>query len=181
MKAEVFEKFVLDRRDLEILETNVLYIDDKPNSWYEDDEWFTLTDELLFDNKTEAMKEKERLLTLYEKMAEQTMKNINVLESISYKYMPASLYLPKNLIERTNDNCWFDKYNRLQRYIKDGYINVMGKTFTKENVVRIDWGKETANVILKGGKLIHVEEEEMYIIRSIFGENYSEYEHSSIK
>lgn len=180
MKAEVFEKCVLDRRDLTILETNVLYIDDKPNSWYEDNEWFTLTDELLFDNKTEAMKEKERLIKTYEEMAEQTKKNLDVLENVNCKVMPQTNYLPNHLINKTND-IWFDKYNRLKKYIKDGFINVKGKTFTKESVVRIDWGKETANVILKGGKVINVEKDEMYIICTIFGENYSEYEHSAIK
>lgn len=180
MKAEVFEKCVLDRRELTILETNVLYIDDKPNSWYEDDEWYTLTDKLLFDNKTEAMKGKERLIKLYKELAEQTKKNLDVLESVSFKHMPQKSYLPNHLINRMND-IWYEKFQCLKRYIRDGFINVNGMTFTKENVVRIDWGNETANVILKGGKFIHVEEDEMYIIRSIFSENYSKYKNAAIK
>lgn len=179
MKAEIFEKCVLDRRELTILETNVLYIDDKPNSWMEENEWYSLTDELLFDNKTEAMKGKEGLIKLYKEMAEQTKKNLDVLESISNEYMPEALYLPKHL-NKTNDD-WFDKYDRLKKYIKEGFINVQGMTFTKENVVRIDWGKKTANVVLDGDKVINVKEDEMYIIRTIFGANYSDYEHQSIK
>ena len=93
-------------------------------------------------------------------------------------------YLPYHIWRNTyGDDNWTERERQRlakeNKYLKDiiatGFINIHGDTFRTEDVQRICWGKEKAELVLKDGKKVTTcSETERNIVKLIYGSNTSE-------
>ena len=92
-------------------------------------------------------------------------------------------------VERFNKYSYSDEdYNTLDSlidlmtdYIHTGFLTIMADSFRAEDVERIKWGSERAEIVLKGGKSIKTcNAPERMLIQKLFGRKRSQYSYTHL-
>lgn len=153
-------------------------------------EWYTPSKSEHFyptvDEANAALKKYKQ--ELYDKMGEvknylEAMCNwFDNQENDSPLHFEEGDYLPY-AYRRSTDGYWkeeHDKVDKVNDYligiVRTGFVNIKGSSFKVEDVKRIKWGKDKAEIILKDDRKTETgNDSEFTVIQYLFGGNYSGY------
>lgn len=128
---------------------------------------------------TEAKKEWEEQV---KKLIRETKHNIDILDSLNSCIADAKDYIPDHYLNNNYYNSYYDRYDKLIKYIDTGILNINAESFTKDSIVEIKWGEDCAEIVLTNGSKVRTyTKNELNLIEDLFGSNYSDRVFTDIK
>lgn len=110
---------------------------------------------------------------LHDKYYHITDKNGKVKDEYKNIYAEASKMVERYGYEPDESVKLFQCIAKLKHYIKTGMIYSQGRSFTKDSVARIEYGKGSMRIIFAdGSSIIPKEESTMCLLNTIFGEKF---------
>lgn len=175
-------------------EANTVLIDSESGKieYYGTDELYEPTKNLVFYNtKEEAEKGREQIKhELMDKMPE-VKEYLNIMDDVRQDEDENSFFRFKKedflgyFAGRLGDNGSYARdqwrlYEKLTDmltdYISTGFVNIKADTFRKEDVERVKWGNQRAEIVLRNGQKIETcNTAEFKFIGRVFGYNHSKF------
>lgn len=166
-------------------EADVIYKNDKPfiSSSAGDDDFYQLGDSgMLFDTKEEADKYYSKITSKFD--AKEIKKYIEEIGCYSDKLkemLPDDIYQSYK-IGRDSSMCLSYKEKSVLRMALNGILNIDAMSFRLDDIDYVKYGIDWLSIVLKNGEEITPKTDiEVFIIKSIYGDNNSSREFTNIK
>lgn len=154
------------------------------------DEWYDSTDTDRFFNTVEDAEKscKEFINYLVDRIPEvksylESIANLtppededNPLYFDKSDIVPYQLRTEKNTYYKDTSEYYEQRMNMLMSYVQTGFLNICGTNIRKDDVVRVYWGKKSAELHTKDERTIVTKsKKEYWLVGVLFGKNDSGY------